>query len=447
MKKIFQFAGRTPVARGLLLLVAAIPASTSARAQALPAAEAAPISTGFALPTTLGTLQYAVTASQSFVWGYYGGSGATASTNLSGDLAYLSTSKLHPFSMVLSGGHTFGEFGEPAYSYAGLSFSQVANFGRWNFVLSDSVSYLPGTAAAGLSGVPGVGDLNVNPVQITGDTGQGILTNYSDRISNTAAASLSRQLTGKTSLTASGAYSISRFLNSNIGSPSQSSGGLDSDGATGQGSISHVINGRSSFGGFYSYSYYTYPNDTFGLPANGFVSQSVGAQYSYRFSRRLSFNASAGPQWSTISNVPNSKTTSLFADVAATYSGKTLTTGLAFVRGTNNGFGATAGSVSNSVVFNANRSFAAVWNVSGSAAYTQSSSLSGPGLPTFSSDTYVESIQVSRAIVRNLSGFASYTFEDQSTAGTAGIDVFSGRSQILGFGITYSPSPTHLGRP
>ena len=222
---------------------------------------------------------------------------------------------------------------------------------------------------------------------------------------------------------------------------------MDSHGATGQGAITHTISPRSSFGASYSYSRYTYPNDQFGLPASGFVSQTVGAQYSYRVTRKLGISMSAGPEWSTITNVPNSNATSVFVDASATYTGKTTTTALSFVRGTNNGYGVTAGSFSNSLVFTVSRTFAEAWGVSASSAYTQSSSLTAPALPSFSSKTYVESAQVSRAILRSLSAFASYAFEDQSSSGTSAIDVFKGRSQILGFGITYSPAAKHFGHP
>ena len=58
--------------------------------QALPAAEASPISTGFELPTTAGTLNYAVSVGETLNWGYYTGSGAVDATNLSGDLGYIS---------------------------------------------------------------------------------------------------------------------------------------------------------------------------------------------------------------------------------------------------------------------------------------------------------------------------------------------------------------------
>jgi hypothetical protein len=431
----------------LLLLGMTICASSAASAQALPAAEAAPISTGFALPTSLGSLHYAVTASQSFIWGYYGGSGVSASTNLTGDLGYLSNSKQHPFSVILTGGHSFGEWGEPGYSFASLSFSQVANIGKWNLVGSDSVSYFPGTAASGLSGIPGVGDLGVTPTQIGADTAQGILTNFSDRVNNTVTASVSRPLTGKTSLNATGAYSIIKFLDQTLNSSNVSSAGLDSDSESGGLGINHQVDARNTYGGQYSYSNYTYTNDSFGVLAPAFASQSISAVYSHRFSRKLSGSIAAGPQLTTIQTANSVTSASVFVDASMIYAGKSSNSSLSFVRSTNSGYGIVGGAISNGVVYSVGHQFGVVWNVSATASFTLSSSLPAPGIPSFSSDTYVEGVQVSRAILRSLSGFASYTFEKQSTSGTGVIDVYSGNSQILGFGLTYSPSSRHLGRP
>jgi hypothetical protein len=432
----------------LVLMGLAICATASASAQALPAAEASPISTGFALPTSLGSLQYGVSASQSFIWGgYYGNTGPSSSTNLTGDLAYLSNSKRHPFSLVFSGGHSFGERGEPAYNFVGMGISQVATVGKWNFVVSDNVSYLPGTANSGLSGVPGVGDLGVTPTQIGGDTTQGLLTNFSDRVSNVAAGNVSRQLTGRTSLNAFGAYSITRFLDGTLTSSNQSSSGLDSDSETGGGGISHQIDARNTFGANYTYSNYTYSNNSFGILAPGFSSQSVSGNYSHRFTRKLSASISAGPQWTTIQTAAKVTSTSVFVDGSAAYAGKSATGTLTFVRSTNSGYGTLGGTLSSGVVFSVSRAFGIVWNAAATASFTQSSSLPAPAIPSFSSDTYVESVQISRALLRNLSGFASYTFERQSSSGSGAIDLYSGTSQILGFGITYSPSALHLGRP
>ena len=60
------------VALLLLLPLLAIPPTSGA--QALPAAVASPISTGFSLPSSAGTLQYALSASQSISSNYFGNS-------------------------------------------------------------------------------------------------------------------------------------------------------------------------------------------------------------------------------------------------------------------------------------------------------------------------------------------------------------------------------------
>jgi hypothetical protein len=60
-------------------------------------------------------------------------------------------------------------------------------------------------------------------------------------------------------------------------------------------------------------------------------------------------------------------------------------------------------------------------------------------------DTTVASAQVSRAIRRSLSAYASYSFEHQPTGSATAVDVFSGIEQVVGFGVTFSPSSIHLG--
>src|SRR5665213_1982800 len=149
-----RFALSRPRVRfAAIALALTFPAALAANGQALPAAEASPISTGFGIPRVAGTLQWAVTGSETLSWGYYANSGAAAATNLSGDMAYLSNSKQDPFSMVFAAGRSWSTSGEPSYTFLSLGLSQVINVGRWNFVLSDSVSYLPGTPIFGLSGV------------------------------------------------------------------------------------------------------------------------------------------------------------------------------------------------------------------------------------------------------------------------------------------------------
>jgi hypothetical protein len=419
--------------------------SVMASAQALPAAEASPISTGFALPTHLGSLRYGISGSQSLLWGYYGESGVSSATSVSGDLAYLSDSKLHPFSLVATGGHSFGERGEPSNSFFGLGFSQVANIGRWGLVVSDNLSYLPGTASPGLSGVAGQGDLGVNPIQITGDSTQGLLTNYANRINNIVALGVSRQLTGKTSVSASGNYTTLKFIDTTLNNSNQSTAGLDSTSETGQGGLQHQVDSRNSFGASYGYSKYSYSNNNFGIIAPGFASQDVAASYGHHFSPRLSVSLSGGPQWTTIQTATNVTSTSVFVDASGIYDGKFTNFGLTFVRSTNNGYGTLGGGLSNGVTFSASHRFGIVWNVAASANFSQTSSLAAVGIPEFTAETNVDGVQMSRALRRNLSGYASYTYQRQNTSGLGAISTYSGTSQIIGIGITYSPDAIRLG--
>lgn len=417
-------------------------AAPTAFGQALPAAEAAPVSTGFALPLTAGTLQYGVSASESLIWGYYGSSGAATSTNLTGDLAYISSSKRDPFSMIFSGGRLWSGSGQGSHSYLNLGLSQVINAGRWNVVISDSVSYLPGTPTTGLSGVAGVGDLGINPVQVGPPSGQGVLTDSSSQVSNSSSISIQRQLTGKTSINGSGFYGISRFL-STSGNPNA---GLGSDSVSGSGGINHQFDVRNSLGANYVYSSYSFPQDTVGIAAPDFVSQTVSAQGVHQFTRRLGATASVGPQWTSISST-NTKLLSLFANVAASYSPGHSHISVGYVRSTNNGYGVTGGTTSDSVSGSISGSFGRVWSAAAYSAFTRSDNLPVPGVSPFSFHTTVTGFQISRAIARSFSCYGSYTLEKQSTAGpVVAVDVYSGLTQVVGFGLTFSPMPIHFGR-
>jgi hypothetical protein len=409
--------------------------------QALPAAEAAPISTGFSVPRVAGTLNYAVSASESLTWGYYGNQGAASGTNLTGDLGYISNSKQYPFSMVFSGGHSWANSGEPSYSFLNLGMSQVVNIKRWSLLVSDSVNYLPGTPTTGLSGVAGVGDLGITPVQVGADIGQGVLTDYSDRVSNTLGGNIQRELTGRTSFNAFGSYGIMRFVGS-----SNTAAGLNSDYESGGAGISHQIDARNSLGGNYSYSSYNYIGN-FGVADSGFVSQTASAQYTHQFTRKLSMSVAAGPQWSSVNAAGGAQGLSAFASASAAYAGHDTHLSLSYVRSTNSGFGVVGGALSNSVSFGVSRTIARVWSCSVSTSYTESSSVPTALTAPFALDTVIAGAQVSRAIVRNISAYATYTFEHQtSDQSAATVDVFSGLEQVVGFGVTYSPSSIHLGR-
>ena len=426
---------------GLLILAVSIAfASSAAYGQALPAAEASPISTGFAVPLTAGTLSYGVSASESLSWGYYANQGAVSATNLTGDIGYISGSLRSPFSMVFSGGHSWSTSTQPSYSYLDLALSQVLNAGRWNFVLSDSVSYLPGTSIGTLSGVPGAGDVGI---QVGTSTGQGVLTNFSTRIYNNASLSVARQLTGKTSLDASGTYDLTHFLN-NSTNPGNS--GLDNYSAMGSVGISHELSPRTSFAGNYTYSRTDFTGQNYGVPVSTISSQIASGQVSRHVTRKLSLTASVGPEWTTVDSSTRFTTLGVFANVSAGYTGQFSESSLNYSRGTNSGYGVIGGSTSDSVTFTSARNLGRVWHAGATAAFTRTANLPVPGNPSYILHTIIGTGQISRALARSFSVYASYTAENQTSAGGATtVDVFNGLSQVVGFGLTYSPTPIHVG--
>lgn len=424
-------------------------ANRSANAQAIPAATADPISTGFRLPTAFGSLAYSVGASEDFTSGYYAGGGWQPATGLHGNLALISSSHRYPTSLVLAGGRFFSTSSQPESNFVNLSISQVLSSKKWNVVATDSVAYLPATASVGLSGVPGLGDLGVPPLQTGIDFGQGILTNYATRVSNSTSLNIARNITAKTSLQAAGEYSVQRYLDAPPGQR------FDNNAYTGSGGISHQLDGRTTISGNYAYSTYTYLE---GLP--GFTSQTISAAYTRNISRRLSVDLQAGPQFTTgqfatnlssstvqqLTFGPPTTQTNVFVAATLSYSTRFAEYTLGYARGTNAGYGVTQGSRSDSVRFGGSKTIDRVWAAAANAAYTRSTTLALVGDQPLSPQTFVVSGQVSRALARSFSAYASYTLQKQNGTGSGVLfNVFSGSFQVLGFGLTYSPPALHFG--
>jgi hypothetical protein len=470
MIKSPQTAFQTASTLLLLLPLLAHPAMSGA--QALPATS--PISTGFSLPSAAGTMQYALSASQSVTSNYLGNSGVASFTNLTGDLAFITSSSRDPFGAVFTGGRSWSTSNQPSYNYLNLSLSQAVNTHRWVFSLSDAVNYMPQTASTGLSGIPGAGDLGVTPVPTgvtpaptsanpvpTGPTpgqpgptpaptsanpGQGVLSGYSTRVANTSSLSLQRQLTGKTSFNASGSYSLIRFLNNSGSSTVPGSAGLDSDGDSASAGLSHRIDARNSLAGNFTYARNTYSGSGPGIRQPAFSSRTASLQYTHQFTRKLSTSLAAGPQWTGIDSPGLTPALSLFANLSASYTGEFSHASVAYSRSTNSGFGVVGGAISDSATFSAGRVVDRVWLVALTAAYTQTSDLPSAVTLPFTFHTTVAGVQVSRALARTLSAYASYTLQKQSNQGTAAaVDLFSGLSNVAGFGLTFSPSAVRLG--
>lgn len=419
-------------------------------AQALPSAVAPatlPTSIGFLLPSLAGQANYSITASQIVDIGYNGQPGTVTSTNISGNLGYVTSSESHPFSALYSGGYLGSESSQlPRGTFQTLSLSQVLHVRRNTLIGADSVSYLPQSPIAGVSGIAGIGDLGVGTVQTTGGyTGVGILTQNQNRVSNIASLSDVQEITGKTAIHGTGSYAIQRFLGTGpLSSTTTANGGFisyDSNEVGASGGVSHSIDRRNTVGVDYLFARFTYPNQTY-----SFVSHGVQAEYMHQFTPALVFDGAVGPQWNT-SSTYSSTALNVSALASLVYSRGLNNYALTYSRGTNNGSGVTQGAFSNSVGFLANRRFSRNYDGSASISYSHTSSIPSLLFSRFSVDAVVASGQLSRSLGRSFSVYGSYTLERQN-ANTASLSniAFNGVSQIIGFGVTYSPTGRFFGR-
>ena len=422
-----------------LCLLAAVPGAARAQSAQSPAdtVQSVPMP-GFRLPTVGGNLTYAMNASQSVSTGLYANGDPTASSNFSGDLAYLSPSRRYPFSAVYSGALLAGTNGQPFQTVQNLALSQVFVHREWNLVVTDAVSYLPQSATVGLSGVAGLGDMGIDPVESGPTTGQAALTGYAPRVDNATTVSIDHKLGSRMSLQGSGSFVMQRFTD-------DSPGLIDSNQAVGSLGATRSLDARSSINTNYTLSKITYSPDTF---SSAFNVQSLNFGYSRQWTRSFSLDASLGPQWiSTHLGGSTHTSTELTTDIAAHYTNRLTSGSVSYVRGTNNGFGVIPGGFSDSINSTLHHTILRVWNTSATLNYTRTSDPAALGLPSFSLHTLVGGLQVSKSINRSLSGFASYNAQHQSTSGIADTSsAFQGLYQVVSVGITYAPRTVSLGR-
>ncbi len=399
---------------------------------------------GFTIPTVNGTLTYALSGSESFETGF--GTGNVAyTTALGGDFAYFSKSEEQPFSLVYAGGYLNSSVPGTSSSstYQSLTLSQVVILKRWIFSAADAFSYLPQSPTTGLSGIAGVGDINVAPVQPGVGPDQNILTNYGTRIGNGLNGSVSRQITSRTFIDGSASWQILRFL----GNP-----GIDSTDTSVTVGPSYRIDARNTVdaGGYYSLITYPGGAPSFTSGSNpSFTSEGLNLEYQRMWSRTLSTTVSIGPQLTRESNsllIPSQLSVS--ARLGIQYTRRFTSTTLSYSHGTNSGSGVVEGAISDSVSLGVQHPLGRNWQAAIDGSYSRSSSLSTIGGIHVDFQSIYGGLQVSRKISRPLFGYLSYTAVTQSGNDLAATqNAFNGLTHIIAIGLTYSPGAIHAGRP
>jgi len=397
-----------------------------------------------------GIVHYALSASEIVQFGYYGAGEATSSSALSGDVAYTTKSAVRPFSLLFAGGVILpNQAGQSVSTYQNIAVSQGYVTKHWFFNVSDSFSFLPQSPTTGLSGIPGVGDLGVVPIQGPGEgPAGGVLSISGNRVANVVSGSVERQITPLTTISGSGSWSVLHFLDDT------NQGGINTDQTSGTVAINRRLDQRSSVSLSAVYSVFNYSGPGAGPLEPNFQTKGLNVSYQRVLSRTLSVNASIGPQWVSSSNsilIPS--TLNVAGSAGLFYSRRFTNASVNYSRGANGGSGVLAGGLSDSISASAGRTYGRNWAASLSASYTHTSGLTQ--LFTETSlvavneiyNTVVGSAQVSRRIGTHLSGYLTYTAQNQTASSSfATQNALLGTAQTFGVGISFSPRSTRLGQ-
>lgn len=432
-------------ARVLPFVLLALPCA--ALAQATPVATVQPPLSGLNLPAINGTFQYGLSVSEVVEKGYASNGGVYAQTSISGDLAYGSKSEVHPFSLVYTGGTQFGNQAGYSNSYfQSLAVSQAYTTRSWVFDVSDVVSYLPQSPTVGLSGIPGTGDIGLNPVQNGLEPSQSVITVGNSRVSNSVSGNAERKVDAFTSVSGGANYGILDFFGN---------GGLNNSQIGANVAINRRLDGRSSASLAATYGIFSYSDLGNG---SSFQTRGLSASYQRQLSRSLNFTANGGPEWINSSGalgIPSRLT--FTAGVGVSYTVRVYTAIAGYSRGVNGGAGVQPGGISDTVSASIQRPFGTAWSASANLGYARTQGLSnGPaaidlaavGLTTIGNyDSLYAGGQLSRRISRSFSGYVSYTALNQSySQSQVAPTALNGIVQSFAIGISYFPRSLHLGQ-
>jgi hypothetical protein len=389
---------------------------------AAPRAQVVPAATG---PTGLpvsGTLHYALNYTQTAQF-YSRAGGDMQRSGVTGEATYANASVIRPFALTYSGGDmwTISGVNEEAGVYQHILASQGFLRRSWTFNIIDNVSYMPEAPITGFSGIPGVGNLPASPSSPT----QPILTLNTRSVNNMATSSYTHRLDHATSLGISGNYGILRFPDGN---------GLETNSFIGGPQLTRRLNALNSLTAQYSISRFTYTEFTIAVET-----QAAMFGYQRKWSRRLSTSVSAGPEWiqsSESNTIPPS--TDLTVNASANYSAnKSMTATLGYTQAASGGAGVATqvGVRDQDATAVLSRQQGKNLNISVMGGYMRTEGLQQAGV---TNGKFV-GVTASRRWGRYIAAYANYTATQQSSSSTLPANAIIGLSQVVGFGIGYSP--------
>jgi hypothetical protein len=407
-------------------------------------AQVAPEATGPSGLPISGNLQYALRYSQAAT--FYGGALGTGQDSIvSGDLDYSNSNARLPFSARYGGGYSWvlAGPGENTGVYQHLAISQGFVQRNWNIQLNDDISYTPESPTTGFTGIPGSGE----PVGGTGSSStppsQTILTLNTRTLGNFGGVQIGYNINSTTSLNLGAHSDLLYYPDGNA---------TDTNGAMENAGLTWRLNTRTSLSGLYTFSHFSYgaSASTGSIPISSDTSTALFG-YEHRWTRQLSTNISAGPQWLNSSDsafVPSSTTLAIQASL--NYTLRFGTASLTYNQGSTGGSGYLVGTEIDSVTGGFSRNFGRNVTLGLTGAYTRNSGYQEQNQgETLVATNVVTNATFGGAVVswrlsKYLSIYGNYSGIDQSLGLTTTTGILDQFYQVLSFGIAYSPRETHL---
>jgi hypothetical protein len=347
----------------------------------------------------------------------------------SGEMSYLNGGAHKPLSLTYSGGDMWAidgpSSGVGTFQHFLLSQSYIER--QWSLTVSDDVSYLPQSPTTGFSGIPGVGSLPGLP----GPPSQPILLESTRSVNNDAQATYSHTLENDKTIGISAGYTLLRFPDGE---------GLDINQLQVAPQLSWRLDPLNSLSLEYAFGYFTYPGSSFSMGT-----QSALFGFNRTWNRRLKTTVSVGPEWISSSEqvlVPSSST--LSGNAALDYQARPVSWSVHYYRTTSAGVGTSSqlGIHNDDASVLASRTVGRDLSVSASGTYSRSQGLTQSGVVNGA----YGGVQAQQRLGQYFTLFANYTLIKQTSSLALASNAINGRSQVFGFGISYSPRDIRISK-
>ena len=322
--------------------------------------------------------------------------------------------------------------------------------------LRDTFSYLPegsfgygayggaGAYQSGLGGLGGGGGLAGGVVSGIFGPGQLGSLGQQPRITNSAVADITENLTPRSSATVAGGYGLVHFMGGNTGL-------IDSRQTSAQAGYNYQLNRKDQIALVYGFQDFHYPN----IAGSSFITHMGHVLYGHRISGRMDLLLGGGPQV-TLINSPITGSTrrlSVSGRAAVHYRFPRTTFGLSYDRLNTNGSGFFLGATSDVVRFAVTRNVSRQWDVNTDVGYSRNSQLlpgtTGVGGVAAQSYQYIYAGGAARRQLGRYFGlFFSYQFNnlafDSSFCTTTGPCANTSQRHVAAVGLDWHPRPIRL---